>query len=459
MSPEVISHILFLARLGDQNVSFTLSQVNTHLRDIIIATPLLWNSLDIMYPENRTALHLERSAGVHLNVSMSLAPSVAVADGKTRLASFASRLSPHYHRIRRLDAAFVHPEWTRVAADFVYGNNLKNLRTLDLGTICNSEPIDPIGDSANVWRVKDLCLRRVFPANTHKVSALGLRRLKLLRNPSLNFTDLLKILMKTPSLQDIELDQVHFQGPAREEVDTQGISVKLNHLKNIKLVYIIEQDVAAISKSIQAPLLDSLTIHSAELIDLTGPRQFLRLKDDLLHALSSYQSIKKLDLGGCFMKKKHWNAVLSALPSLTHLRFVGSYLKNADLALLGAEYSGEPSVVVFPYVCPALVELAFENEFSLTSGAVKNIVQARFDSPHASPIASLTMRGWAQSNVSPEDAALLCELVPHFILDVFGGPSGGALEDQDESESESSSDNDEGSWASGDEDVVRRRAP
>lgn len=132
MPYDLLSNIALQASQTDFNVPLTLGQVNRQLRSFVTCDPLLWAAIDIMFPLRRVALHIERSAGVLLDVSASLAPMFSVASGEDRIIAFIELLSPHCVRIRGLRMVYLEQAWLHAAIPLLslVGSELQ---TLDLG--------------------------------------------------------------------------------------------------------------------------------------------------------------------------------------------------------------------------------------------------------------------------------------------------------------------------------------
>ncbi|KAG8924745.1 hypothetical protein FRC01_011087 [Tulasnella sp. 417] len=142
-------------------------------------------------------------------------------------------------------------------------------------------------------------------------------------------------------------------------------------------------------------------------------------------------------------------AMLQRPPGLNHLR-IASSLRDDDLLLLSV--GGASDVSEKRILCPRLTFLTVENDFNITSGAIRQIAAPRHSA--SIPLKSLTLRGLDGTKIAIDDIEGLdtcgiTELIVHVFYPEFSGES-----DQDPgsgSEYEASS---EGDWLSGDSDVV-----
>ncbi|KAG8968805.1 hypothetical protein FRB90_010793, partial [Tulasnella sp. 427] len=131
---EILYSIILHAQATDPHISFTMSQVNQYFRTLVNTSPLLWSTLNLMYPPPLTNLCLERSSNAHLDV---IARDSSVGYTSTfirrreiaKMLAFFEELRPHRQRIQRLT---IDSSIRGLEDHFLWGSEFASLHYLEL---------------------------------------------------------------------------------------------------------------------------------------------------------------------------------------------------------------------------------------------------------------------------------------------------------------------------------------
>lgn len=196
-------------------------------------------------------------------------------------------------------------------------------------------------------------------------------------------------------------------------------------------------------------------------------RQDSSIQGALTHVAEKNPQLLEVEVISAFALATGWTNVLRALPNLTRLRIASSSLISTSLSALSEvgfiphESAASDGTSGPTYACPKLEELVLENELSLTSRQVREIVTARCTAPSLR-IRTVTMRGVDGDLMDEDDIAAILDLVDHFVLEVIDVE--GVVRDvaerndstYDNDSFSSDSDDSAGSWTSGDRYVVEQ---
>ncbi|KAG8902791.1 hypothetical protein FRC00_000532, partial [Tulasnella sp. 408] len=101
---ELLVDIVQLALEHDPYINITISHVNAALRAFAFSFPVLWTTVDNIFPKDHILAHLERSGSslLHIRVPLVLL-AVDMDQGGTKLRSFGDLIQPHLARIASLE--------------------------------------------------------------------------------------------------------------------------------------------------------------------------------------------------------------------------------------------------------------------------------------------------------------------------------------------------------------------
>lgn len=464
---ELFSDILRRAAKMDHNIPLTFCGINGHLRNVTLGIPGLWSVIDIMHPSARIGLHLTRSSGTPLDVQMSIWPDFyGVSAGETALNAFIALLAPHHSQIQAIHAILYHEEWVKIASRFVCTNKLDSLKRLDIGISDESyQALEPIIiDPAKFWKMEELCLSKIRVGDTELLHEFPTRHLRIVENEPMPWETLCDLLTKMPSLETLELLDSRFLPPIDRAEDRELILLDRLTAIEINIQFAIASDILDIldapleSFTSRFDLRPSLWPHMGAGLDC--------LDDWWPTSVGGFEGLQQLHLTGCWMADNLWAMLFESLAELVYLRLGDCDLTGAELDVLGKagleEEGGE-------LACPELRELVLDNEFFLRSDVIKDLVLARIalEDSGVTRIRSVTLRGWDEVNVDPEDIQVIRNAVDEFtlgVLDVgvilsnqrnFRGMDDNEDYASDSDDQSSSSGSDwEQSWASGDEAIA-----
>lgn len=370
LPPELLGDILLLARHDDYSIATTFSHINTACREFALNTPMLWSSINItQYSLKRHKLHLSRSADSPLTVRW--APYYSADQlhwendhRKEHAETVMTLLSPHCARIRSFNMSIWDGEsLDDVVYGFLLDNDWSNLEVLQIGPslILRDPPNALLGRFARLgWPVKDLRARGLLLPSTSGFWSAALNRLKLSGPVGISLPGLIRIVSKTPSLQQLTFEDLELDASAERCTSP----APLHNLTELSFVNTARSIVSDILAHISTPNLLSLgyTYHRVQ------PEDPIPSEHPLITAASSNPQLQRPDLTQCDLTAEEWARFLAFLPELTHLRSVGSELGEKHLATLRDHPAS---------VCPKLVKITFDNELYLTTSFVRELVEAR----------------------------------------------------------------------------------
>ncbi|KAG9003703.1 hypothetical protein FRB93_010924 [Tulasnella sp. JGI-2019a] len=446
--PELLSSILLLANDRDVNATLTVSQVSQQLRHTVIHLPLLWTTIDINFPMERNAIYMERSADVlALDIHTSLLPwPMTVEEGVDRIQQFQSLVEPEAHRIRDLHMNFVDWRWLHAAMPILASIGNRKLRLLDIGLLNDYDKIQvprwscgiavscqpqtlrlrgaPAWDAEDgFWeKVENLYVDSQFSqsASSDPIAA-QIERLGLMQGV----------------VRSIEFSDLHFSGLA----GVVGNLLVLTALTHLKLCRVNGLGLNALWRQILTPQLESLTmVYNAEPWDETSNHECIGDASFILGIVQANPQLSSLDLTNFQLEPTQWHQILGDSGNLSRLRIAGSSLEYNSLAPLTERHwdIATTDPINVRYYCPLLTHLALENDVSLQSNVVWDIVSSRNGAEHPgrTKLRSVIIRGVDVDNVRDGDVRKICDAVGHFVLETYDVCQSGSEEAIDDDDSE-----------------------
>lgn len=461
---ELLCNIISFARQSDQHIHITLSQVNGFFLSLVNSSPLLWTKIDFAYPIPLISLYVERSAHSPLEIIADNGESAVPVRGnerQDRTSECLALLRPHRQRIhsirvRDVDAVFWgldSRDMTRVPAprpdpgdNFLWCSALCNLKALDLELsdrdIYRSTTFPPV---TNLRKLR-LCgswSRSYLPLFSPQLQSIALA------GCSLELCVLLEALRCTSALENLVLSDLILitMGP-------DITPVVLHHLKCLSFIRCSTTDSRHFLQSISLPELSTLTVHFTIDADVTGasPTSHVVNASAIELFTRAQPTIQKLDISVFPSNDTFLEATLQKLPGLLHLRMTSAALRDDQLLLLSV---GSVNEATKPRaLCPQLISLTIENEFGITSKAIRKVVESRHGA--SIPLKTLTLRGLDGTKITSEDIESLAAYgIAEIFVDIFYTDFRGERDEDVWSGSEEAQSS-EGDWLSGDEDVVAR---
>ncbi|KIO27535.1 hypothetical protein M407DRAFT_7225 [Tulasnella calospora MUT 4182] len=435
LPPELVYGIISFARQFDQHIHITLSQVNRFFRSLVNSSPLLWTKIDFLYPIPLISLYIERSARSPLEIIADDASTIGLwaMEQVDRTSECLALLRPHRDRIHRLRVRdFEAQFWgldmrdmTRVPQprpdprdNFLWCFALCNLETLDLdfgGWEIHGSIVFPPVTNLRKLRLGGPWSRYYLPLFAPQLEFLALA------NCSVGLSVLLEALRRTPALEHLALSDFFIQ--PYKPTPGQGSQTVL---QNISL-----------------PELSALTIRFASeagalptnhVVDVTGVELFTQAQP----------TIQQLDISAFHANDSFLKATLQRLPGLNHLRIASAWLRDDHLLLLSVGNINE--VPLTHVLCPQLTSLTVENEFDITSKAIRRVADSRHTA--SIPLKTLTLRGLDGTRVAADDIESLAAYgVTKLTVDIFYAEFSGesdwpGSEEEDSSEEETRSEGD-----------------
>lgn len=452
---ELLMNIIMEAMSDDQHLPMTLSHINRELRAFVTTTSTFWTAIDIKYGPTRVQHYLERSGSAAIDVTASLPPNLTPTQGVQKIDHFVAKILPHSGRIRDLRMVFVRNEWLKAALPFLEVIP-KQPRTLEVG-LRNTISEDEVYPREVHCEPRHLCLHGapawpVRPSLFSRVTTFEFRETPL--HHGVTFRDVVgDWLSQMPAVTSITLADVTILMGSPHPV-----TLTLADLREVQLQRMAVGFVVGLWERIETPQLASLTI---DLRVLNWPEQ-----TSLVSVAAANPQLQHLDLANIYTTSQEWSNLFHSLPNLTHLRLAWCSLDDRCLsALSGTGFDASLAAASYgpngpkSYACPELAHLIFDNELSLTSGQVREIVAARRLSPN-SPIRTVVMRGVDGDLMEQADVEEILGSVDHFFLEVVDVE--GVEKDVEErneytydSDDHSDDDGSVGSWTSGDRFVAQ----
>ncbi|KAG8910862.1 hypothetical protein FRC01_006082, partial [Tulasnella sp. 417] len=461
---ELIYSIISFARPSDQHIHITLSQVNRFFRSLVNSSPLLWTKINLPYPIPLISLYIERSASSPLEIIADNGASSVyfqATERQERTSACLALLRPHRHRIHRLrvrdvDAVFWGLDMRNMVLvpqprpdpgdNFLWCSALCDLETLDLDfsewDIYGTMVLPPV---TNLRRLR-LCggwSPTFLPLFAPQLESLSLG------DYVVELSTLLDVLRRTPALEHLVLSDFLI---TTGSVPAGPPPVILERLQRLSFIRCLARGSRSVLQNIYMPQLSVLTIHfknETGSIGASPSDQAVYSGGDGLFA-QAQPNIQQLDISSFPANDTSLETTLQRVPGLTDLRIASSSLHDDQLLLLSV--GGTSDVSEKRILCPRLTSLTVENEFNITSSAIRQIAASRHSA--SIPLKSLTLRGLDGTKISIDDIEGLeaCGIT-ELITDVFY-PEYSGERDEDTGSGSEGEESSESDWLSGDSDVV-----
>lgn len=412
---ELFNEIFLFGINIDYEIPSILGLLNQHLRQVWIKLPDLWTSISIQDSPSRAAIHIERSKGMPLHISISLPPLVSPVEGEQRIAEFGVLLTaPVLNRTRSFCAVTTESSWTAAAIGLLHESTslLPIIETIDIGLSnpFGSEIVTPA--FASLSNVIDLTVRYI------KFDPLTLppfpRLIKLTVDTCMtpDFASFLSILRDITSLESLRLHNIHVQG-----LSPNGwTATLLPHLSHMEFVRVGADETDAVFEAIRPVNLTSFEISTpwvtADDVEQGDVSAILGLYLGRLAHVSQVR-IERAIIGD-------WSYLFLNLSRLAQLHIKSCDLINSNLTPL----LPSPDVDLR---CPDLKEIILENTSSVTTAIILDIVATRFHAKR--PICSVILRGWQGHQIAMEDIRAIHSMVDDFVWELVNPQP--AINDQD----------------------------
>lgn len=461
---ELICRIISFAQQSDQHIHVSLSQVNRFFRSLVNSSPVFWTKIDLVYPIPLISLYIERSAHSSLEVVADNGVSTVwtrTRERQERTSECLALLRPHRRRIHRLrirdvDAQFWGLDMRDLSQvpqprpdpndNFLWCHLLCNLEVLDLEFADWFINVDLDFPPVTNLRKIRLC---GFWSKAHLALLPPQLASLALADCRVDLSELMQALHCTTALENLALSDLFIRNLATR---TGTTAVILDRLVNLSLIRCSATVVQAILQIISLPQLFFLTIHFASVpdatealptdhvVDVTGVELFTQAQP----------TIQKLDISAFHANNTFLEDTLQRLPNVIHLRIASASLRDDQLLLLSVGNVNE--VPTTRVLCPQLDSLTIENEFDITSGAIRRIAESRHTA--SIPLKVLTLRGLDGTKVATDDiGGLTAYGITELVVDVFN-PECSREDDEDSWSGSEEAETSEGDWLSGDEEVV-----
>ncbi|KAG8955772.1 hypothetical protein FRC00_005289 [Tulasnella sp. 408] len=438
MPLEIISSITLLASQEDRRIPFTLSRVNTALRRLILSMPLVWASLVAADPVANTKIRIQRSQNVPLKASLWIHPHLKAEEGKEKVSRFIETLEPERHRLRTLIIKPFLREWMEHTIKSLKTRGFYLLETLHLG-FTEGDPMHGLLLKASMLpeKLRELNLTRTA-INGGGSFCTQVVRLSL-TDVTLPLVELRSAFGAMCALEFVRLDDIRVDRVERTPLDPIL-------LPQLRYLVVKNADAGLITSILDTPGLFSFQLDSPTENRPSDPDNTATA---ILPAIAKRNSqLRRLHVVGYSMLEDAWAESFYSLPELEYLRIKGCYIEANHLAALRGLEAGkegaENSHRVQRSACQRLEELVLENELSIDSGTVRDIVELRSMDPDTGVgIKWVTLRGCDADLIKDEDVQAMAQLTRGIACDLIDGKEAWA-ENSDESSTGS------GDWDSSD---------
>ncbi|KAG9001323.1 hypothetical protein FRB90_011641 [Tulasnella sp. 427] len=441
---ELLCDIFTRAHDGLLYFPVIITHVDTRFRAIAQSFPALWTTIDTNLPIPFITMYLQNSKSSLLDVQMNITHSARRSQSIAQLRTITDLLAEHRPRIASLImTGDDHLVLNEVVQRMLSGAEAEypQLRKLDTGS-SSQYPTSALSDRqrANPLKypvvlpphVQDLCLRGYRSSDWDAGFAMpvsGLKRLHFFSHYTLTRPEFMGVLANLPSLEALII----------ESCDTNWSPLPIDlgpvphpNLRTLECLMLSSISIEYLLRSLITPKLISLKVWWS-----IGWGGAINHTEPLLTMLRGCRQLQTLDLCNLEAHASWWKDVFSTATSVKHLR-----LRNNEFLAEELKPLWDPTPVL-----PYLKHLALENVFGLKTDVVRQIVAAR------PGLQSVELRGWDVTRVAKEDVEFLRSSVQDFALETLGGPEEGASNEHEPDWSSSGTPS-EGSWLSGDQNVV-----
>ncbi|KAG9040692.1 hypothetical protein FS837_000289 [Tulasnella sp. UAMH 9824] len=438
MPVEIILSITLLASQEDRRIPFTLSRVNTALRRVILSMPLVWASLDAADAVSNTKMRIQRSRNVPLTVNLWIPPHLTAEEGKERVSRFIEILDPERHRLQTLIIKPFLREWMEHAFKSLKNRGFDLLETLHLGFTEGDPMRGPLMASVLPAKLRELNLTKttIYSSGSFCTQVVRLS----LTDVTIPLFGFRQAFSSMCALEFVRLDDTRVDRVERTSLDPIL-------LPQLRYLVVKNSDAGLITSILATPSLLSFQLDNPIGNPPSDPDH---TATPILPAIAKRISqLRRLHVVGYCMLEDAWAESFYSLPELEYLRIKGCHIEANDLAALRGLEAGKGGAVnghrLQRSACQLLEELVLENELSIDSGTVKDIVELRSMDPNTGVgIKWVTLRGCDADLIKDEDVQAMAQLTKGFACDLIDGKEAWA-ENSDESSTGS------GDWESSDE--------
>ncbi|KAG9041464.1 hypothetical protein FS837_012214 [Tulasnella sp. UAMH 9824] len=455
LPPEILSEIFFFAGLHNAHMPYIMSQINTYFRDVAFSTPQLWTDINVLAPSTVTLVYLEKSKPLPITVDVTMTDGYPFVgeEGIVHLERFMNMVTPHSVRIRELTLIFT--VWHHLILPLRHMQYVAfpSLESLDFGLTNIAQPSNYAAQAQDVvqaWCAKPTSRLDItgihFPGlwkGAPPISAV-LATLKVKECRNLLLADFLDILSSLPRLEHLTLEDCHFVDSGRcNEVRSTGTLIRLPKLAVVEMHWVWPFiDILSPASPVSAPKLTSISASFTSTTRTSGMPPWL------VELSQAHPQLSNLDITGCVVKTDVWAAAFRNWNSLTSLRLMWCDLDDSDLRILSPPVIEDSQ----PTLLPKLQKLTLDNELSLSSKVISDIVRGRYALARAKQVGSaarhvvglqeVTLRGWDAGRVSHDDVADIVECVERFNIGTLQSGISDILDEGSDSDAEWPSDSD-----------------
>lgn len=428
MPVEIISSITLLASQEDRRIPFTLSRVNTALRRLVLSMPLVWASLEAADPIANTKMRIQRSRNIPLTVNLWIPGHLTKEEGKEKVSRFTEILEPERHRVQALIIKPFLREWMEQAFEYLKKRGFDLLETLHLGFTVGDPMSGPLKASILPEKLRELNLTRtsIIGSDTFRAQVVRLS-LTDVNFPLFGLRSAFGAMraLELVRLEDVRVDQV------------EGTSLDPILLPQLRYLVIKRSDTGLITSILDMPGLFSFQFDNPIGNRPSDPDNTAAA---ILPAIAKRNNqLRRLHVVGYSMLEDAWAESFYSLPELEYLRIKGCDIEANHLAALRGLETGtgaaENGHKLQRSACQRLEELVLENELSIDSGTVKDIVELRSTDPGGG-IKWVTLRGCDADLIKDEDVRAMAQLTKGIACDLIDGKEAWA-ENSDGSSAES----------------------
>lgn len=367
----------------------------------------------------KTKIQLERSRDVSLMVNMSIWPLSSEDDMEEKLSRFITLLEPERHRIRRLVIEPFRRTWMISATAFIREATFQRLEALHLG-YAEEDGTHDLEELTIQGPIRELRLRRTPVLNGS--IGLALPQLERLSLEELNITanSMQDALLTMTGLRSLTMIDVQFS-------DTDPVSFNQIPLPHLRYLSVRRSATQVVIPHLETPSLITLYIDNLCLNGVLDPAEGVEAAILVAIARSNSQ-LRQLHAEDCYMAPDAWTEVFRSLPELEYLHIRGCGVDKTHLSALAwlrTETRGSDEIPATRlFACPNLEEIVFENELSLTSDVVREIVEARASvtgSRGVGSISWITFWGCDSDLITDEDVHVIAGLTRGISCDLVDG--------------------------------------
>ncbi|KAG9042700.1 hypothetical protein FS837_010484 [Tulasnella sp. UAMH 9824] len=449
LPPEILSGVFILASDDVMYFPIIISHVDSRFRKIAEYTTLLWTRVDVNLPLPLVELYLKRSKTALLDVRIDLAGGNRLRDAASRLSAFIALFAGHTERISALSMSAFNSGTVDYMVEAMLkglGSTYPQLRRLDTGCPIREgtryPPMEypvlapPLLRELSIWGFRSRDWVSGFPEPMGALKSLCMGN-----NVNLFLEDLVTVLTKLPNLETLVIQDCTTELEPVEELP----SVILPNLTTLQCVSLDSNSITLILEVLLTPKLTFLKVWWE-----CGFKGWSGQAGPLVEMLDANPQLERLDLCYCVIQQEEWSEAFESAGSLKYLRLRSCELESDDLETLSEMGVGEDGEQC---LLPHLEHLVLENVFHVSTEDIRRIVM------HRPGLRSLELRGWDGTNVAEEDVQFIRQSVECFVLETFYTGLGTLEEEEEDGENEewsSSGTPSEGSWLSGDEEVITR---